>query len=764
MAGYRPLYIASMETGLVQERQEFILPDDAYPTLENAFVWRERIRRKQGYELLGQLQRIFTAQALGNADGGGNFSGNIRTIFSLETTGSLAVGSLSVSDGTHTFNDNGLGIFVGTPSGSGTINYNTMAITLSGATPGAALTITFNYFPGLPVMGLRQRILKGINVNQLIAFDTKYAYQFGPSGFQEFIPRVTWTGSNSQFFWSTNYYQTKAGLNVFWVTNFNDPIRFTDGSNWANFAPVIDASATTLTNCLCMLPYRGRLVVANTIEGGQQFAQRLRWAAIGTPFTIDPAVGVPGNIAVNPNVNAWRDDIRGQGGYLDVPTSDPIVSIGFVRDNMVVYCENTTWQLRYNGRSISPFQIERVNSELGVKATFSSVQFDTSLVGIGDKGVVECDSFKSDRIDIKIPDLTFEFSDDNAGTTRVHGIRDFQQRLAYWTYPYFAGYQQVTIDNSANIYPNRRLVYNYENDSWAIFTDSLTTLGTFQESASLSWANATFPWAQANFPWVTAPPQYPFIIGGNQQGFVEILGGNLNPKVSNDVSLTITAIAGNDTTPTVITSKDHNMVTGQIIGILNIPIGTPFSNLNGNPFYVRVIDQDTFSLWVYNSINDTFDIPQLDPSANVYVGGGQIALRDGFNIISKKFNALDSGQQLQIGYIDFLTNTTGSGAFTLNVYMNYNASDPVNVLDQNMSPSTGLPDPFFNSIVPTDSASSSQTIEGDKNLYRVICPVRGQFITLQYTLSNQQLVGIEQFSDVQIDMCILWQRPAGRLI
>src|ERR1017187_9605227 len=110
MAGYKPLKITGMATGLVQSREEFILPDDAYPFLENAFVWRERIKRKQGYELLGRLRRILTSLALGTSSNTGTFSGNIRTIFSLETNSDIEPGTVVVSDGTNTLTDNGLGI------------------------------------------------------------------------------------------------------------------------------------------------------------------------------------------------------------------------------------------------------------------------------------------------------------------------------------------------------------------------------------------------------------------------------------------------------------------------------------------------------------------------------------------------------------------------------------------------------------------------------------------------------------------------------
>ena len=66
MAGYKPLKITGNQTGLVQQREEFLLPDDAYPQLLNAYVWRERIRRKKGYELLGRLRRNLTNQSLGD--------------------------------------------------------------------------------------------------------------------------------------------------------------------------------------------------------------------------------------------------------------------------------------------------------------------------------------------------------------------------------------------------------------------------------------------------------------------------------------------------------------------------------------------------------------------------------------------------------------------------------------------------------------------------------------------------------------------------
>lgn len=797
MAGYSPLKITGPTTGLVQNREEFLLPDDAYPVLQNAYVFRERILRKKGYQLLGRLQRAITGDPLlGSTDGSGNFTGNLFTILiglglisSLEIP-SIVMGSVAIhvnGDGTYVEPSPPNGTLSNGSGGTGAINYATGTFTLlnSGQVTSNIHLNTFKYYPGLPVMGIRIRELQDSANDQTLFFDQIYAYDFnsGTNAFKEFIPGTTWNAhsgsvSATDFFWSTNYWisdvatfgmGTTVGTKLFWETNNTgkfganaDPPRITDGVSWVDFDSStwnqIDAT-NFLFNYLSNLPYRGRMVSFNTWEGtskasARNYSNRIRWSTIGNPF-IPYSAGPPAK-------GSWRDDIRGQGGFLDIPTSEDIISVGFVRDNLVIYCERSTWQLRYTGRSIAPFQIEKVNSELGTQSPFSSIQFDTSLVGIGDKGIVECDSYKSERIDIKIPDLVWGFQNLNSGLFRVHGIRDFENRLAFWTIP-VASYNAI--------FPNQRLVYNYENDSWALFDDSLTTLGNYQPQSSRTWLNTNIPWIQCNFPWINQPAQVAEIVGGNQQGFVEYL----DELTSNDVSLYISAITGHGIagtpvtgTPTVITSPNHNMQTGFVIGISGIPTGTPFDNLNGGVFGIIVIDVNNFKLMLYNSTTMQFSTPQLDVPSGSYVGGGLINIRENFYIKSKKFNFLDEGQSIQMGYLDVLMSATEPnhpGAISLNVYLDYNDIEPSNTLPQNQINDGNEPisaDTFFNSTIPT-TTSTLNNVGGTKFWQRVYCATRANFLTLQYTFSKAQLAGEEQTKDVQIDAQVLWIRKAGRM-
>jgi hypothetical protein len=803
MPGYQPLYIRNNTTGLVQSREEFLLPEDAYPYLQNAFVWRERIKRKQGNQYLGQLQRYLSGVSLGTIAGSGTFSVILSdyliaadSITPAEVNAQIVPGTsilpLAIIIGSQILSDT-LGTGILTISGAGnitaaTLSYSSTILTLTVSAPiSLASSFTGAYFPGLPVMGLRTEETINSAFDETIAFDTVYSYVYNSITelYEEFEPGTTWTGSNTQFFWSTNYFVGVGDYKIFWVTNNKDPIRFTNGqpgTGWFDFLPIINAAGDILTNALALLPFRGRLVAFNTTESGVDGGirtNRIRWSAIGTPFTMQYGNTGPGfnNVIFLSNPKAWLDDVRGQGGFLDIPTSEDITAVGFVRDNVVIYCERSTWQLRYTGRSIAPFQIERVNSELGAQSLFSAVQFDTSLVGIGDKGVVECDSYKSERIDIKIPDFVFTFSNADASptnivTARVHGIRDFVSRLAYWTY----------LDNSSdndNTFPDKRLVYNYDNDSWAIFDDTFTCFGTFQLTADRTWINTNLTWQQCNFDWLALPEGDPCIVAGNQQGFVQIVANQLNGATVNQQSLYIKNITANVTTPTSVNSPNHNLLSDTIIEISGILPGTSFANLNTgiNPntglpfnrnngvFSIIVVDASNFLLMIYNPETGQFSTEQLDPvPATPYIGQGYITIRDNFDIVSKKFNFVEQGQSIQMGYLDILMSSTAVGAITMNVYQDYQNDAPTNNFPQNEISGSDppAPDAFFNTIIPTYQ-NSLNTIGGEKFFQRVLCPTRANFLSIEYTLSNAQMAGIEQQQDVQIDSQVLWMRLAGRL-
>src|SRR5882757_9878973 len=100
MGKYSPLKITGMATGLVQERENFLLPDDAYPVLQNAYVWREKLLRKKGFELLGRLRRIIFGSTLG-LTGASPWSFSIFAILSPSITGepnkSIEPGSVQIA-------------------------------------------------------------------------------------------------------------------------------------------------------------------------------------------------------------------------------------------------------------------------------------------------------------------------------------------------------------------------------------------------------------------------------------------------------------------------------------------------------------------------------------------------------------------------------------------------------------------------------------------------------------------------------------------
>jgi hypothetical protein len=262
----QPYLIAGSDQGLETDKKSFLLPDKAFPVLENAYVRRDRVVKREGNKLVGRLRRTLTSQSQANADGTSNYdiSDILSSFRGAQPNAELEKGSVVVTvdsggGGQTIFTDQEDGTFSRT---SGTtydidpgtyINYVTGALHIEwdgGGTPGAGITIDldYNYFPALPVMGIIQRETSNVNFESTLVFDTVYCYVFDGSKYTEYLGASgsTWNGSDSQFFQGINYIGSDSSVKQLYVTNFDNdvssPMRYTDGSTWTDFSPAVSGT------------------------------------------------------------------------------------------------------------------------------------------------------------------------------------------------------------------------------------------------------------------------------------------------------------------------------------------------------------------------------------------------------------------------------------------------------------------------------------------------------------------------------------------
>lgn len=262
----------------------FAIDNSSFPTLFNFYVWRGRVKRKRGTELLGQLKRQITVVAVVThpwEKASVNLSGgaiNLISAFSLQSSSSIVPGSLSLVVGANTYTEPATpdGTLVGAPAGSGTINYSTGAVTISGG-GASALTGTFSYFPELPVMGLRDLSIGNTTYPVPLAFDTVYSYQLTPTANPTFYNVNYYKGSNVPFVWSGQNYQQ------FWTTNYSGALWSTNAKPGFHVALGTYSSGSGTANITMVFTNQGspiQTLVAGTSTTGDQVWFN-EWAAGG---------------------------------------------------------------------------------------------------------------------------------------------------------------------------------------------------------------------------------------------------------------------------------------------------------------------------------------------------------------------------------------------------------------------------------------------------------------------------------------------------
>lgn len=766
------IFIGGIESGgLVQDRKPWLTPDQAFVQLDNAYVWRQRVKKREGLELVGRLRRVLTDTALGNFASAGPGSGSIFIFTQLgitatEPNAQIQPGTLANplvitwgAPGSQTLTDTtGTGVLVISPVDatkitSATINYATGEIFMvfGGAVGLSAVTITGAYFPGLPVMGIDIREIPSINKEQTIFFDTKYSYSYNLTDFQQFpaTTTTTWSGGDSDFFWSTNYRGATGDTRLFFTTNFvvnaaNAMRYYTGTGDWVDFAPLtsnvpISAVANTIYQARLILPYYGRLLLFNTYEGttagsyagATNFFNRVRFSQIGNPIDAD----------------AFRVDIFGKGGFLDAPTNEEIVSADYFKNTLIVYFERSTWELRYVGEYGLPFIWERISTDFGSESTFSVVNFSDFSLSVGSTGITAATSVNVKRVDEQIPDTAFNFQNKEDGTLRVHGIRDYQRELVYWSY----------VDSQlSGKFPNKSLIYNYKNNTYANFRNNVTAYGTLQLQSDITWDSLTTSWDDMTVTWddVDTQSEFPRIVCGNQQGFINFYGYVTEDEPTltiSDIDLTVS--------PNRLTVINHNLENSEVIYITDTLFNiAPTTSLNDRIYSVQVIDADTIDILTYDPDIDDYVVTDAQ-AARTYMGLGKITLFPLLYIQTKDFNPFQTqGKQMKLAYVDFLTDATPSSAISIKLFMNASQSIQGNLIVGNNSTETYLTSPYYPNSGPL-------TVDSEYAWHRFYATAAGQFLRIVMTYNNALMNTLATHQqDMELNAFNLWLRPGGKIM
>jgi hypothetical protein len=711
--------ISDFDIGLEKDKEPFLLPEKAFPVLEDAYVFRGRVKRRFGFNMFDGGQLNSRLRMTIGTTGASPFGATVPGAVPVPSPGRQ---TFSIGDVILTSNQTAAGVqpLISTnPAYAGTFNNTTGVVAITH--PAIAATAVY-YYPGLPVMGLRTRESETVNFEDTVAFDTQFAYQRVGTGWEILGPvppaigSSLWTGNNSQFYWTTNYRSANAYDNNFYVVNgvAADNIRYiaSGGAAWTNFRPQLDVGATRfLETARIILPFKDRLLVLNTIEhdaGGtdRTHENRVRWSQNG-----DPTVAA----------TSWLDDTVGRGGFIDAPISEAIVSAQFVQNRLIVFFERSTWELVYTGNEILPFVWQRINTELGCESTFSQVAFDEGVVGIGNRGIHFANTNGVKRIDEKIPDIIGEINNLTQGAERVYGIRDFSRELIIWSFTQFS---------DTGTFPNRNLIYNYRNNTFANFNNYFTCFGYYQKTAGITWATLPYAdWIEWTEPWNAGISQarFPLIISGNQQGFTHLFESN-----NNDGSLIVTAVNVGTLTLTV---PDHNLLNGQFVRL---------SNMNGLTLGAAIVQID-------NVTANTFTIDTT--IAGVYTGGGLVEVLNNFDIRTKNFTFFSQqGKSTILNDVEVLTEKTSDGECIFNIYQDFNTNE---VMDSLWGDNTLNTKPEDN-----DTFSNSQ----NKIWHHTSRQVIADSFQFQFTLSDDQMRDEDiQASDFVLHAILIEAAPTGRL-
>ena len=801
--------IAPLNSGQQSDTKPWLLPDQAFESIDNAYVYRGRIRKRFGSRVMNTGVSPTIAQlhtrlrvpivtvapiALGATDGGGNAGGNVGyAYYFLGQT-------FTVGAQTYTINSllPGVQPMLAT-MGTGTFNITTGAFTITAGPP--ATPIFFNPFnSSTNALGNAAGVVPGIKfaLGQMFSVgNAMYTIIDGTPGVHNMLATVgagtfnratgafTITGSTVS---SVIYFYPAdpvMGLLTYEIGTANDnPIIGFDtqfayqflGGAWTRAGTFTWTGNDTQffwgTSWQDDFSYTSNLFVVNF-----NAADHIQWWDGAAWNVLNPVV----DSVTGATLDSCRILILFKGTLIALNTIET-GGLNFVNrarwHQVGSPVDVNAWDCRIPGRggfSDAPTKQAIVTAQ--VLRDRLIVYFDSSTWEFVYTNN-ECLPFRWQQINTELgAESTFSqvpfdkvvLGIGNVGihacngaqveridekipqeVFEIHASNDGVQRVYgirdYFTEMVYWSYTSVNKRvNDQYKYPNRVMVFNYRLGTWSFNDDSITAFGYYETQDPRTWQNMQQTWAETTDEWGSGQ------LAANPR---QIIAGNQEGftflvDANNPKNAPVLSIITMTPVTNVLTIINHNLLQGDFVSVENCQGITNFNDLI---FKVLVINENTIQLQV---------APPLE-MVGVYTGGGTLRRVSKIDILTKQYNFyIKDARNAFISKVDFLVDKE-DGQLFIECYPSYSnqalVADAI-LYNDNLGTSILELSPY------RDSAGNlSDPIENAQKQYwhPVYFQAEGEAVQFRFSLNDQQMATpVIAFSDFYLNAFAIYAMPTG---
>jgi len=306
---------------------------------------------------------------------------------------------------------------------------------------------------------------------------------------------------------------------------------------------------------------------------------------------------------------------------------------------MIMNFERSSWALEKTRDAFNPYFTRKIPSVLGTDAGFSAVAWAYEVKSAGKTGMVTTDGRRAVRFDDKIPRYTQDEFDQGEFELTYGG---FDRANAQFLFAYRSNNSTLS-----SITQDEVLVYNYEENSWAVNTQRFSCFGQtdvginlvmndIDETYDPSWAEMDTTEEIMNKIGITAATQK--TLAGDNLGFVYQLNQDYDDYFVNISNIT-------QASSCVVTVSPSAFQIGDIVLLDNVEGMTEINGMIGT-----VLAATDTSL--------TLNIDTVDFTA--YSAGGTVSKEILFETLSSPFNPYrDKGRKVYVSFVEVLLETGG---------------------------------------------------------------------------------------------------------